>query len=88
MKTVTINTEVSRRYKTDIVTGESNSVSLKIKIVPPLDSEEIDYYLVHYMDANNRKFISRQLYLTDDGYIIDTLLRNMLLIFLFCVQKR
>ena len=79
MKTVTINTEVSRRYKTDIVMGESNSVSLKIKIVPPLDSEEIDYDLVHYMDANNRKFISRQLYLTDDGYIIDTLLRNMLL---------
>jgi len=79
MKTVTINTEVSRRYKTDIIMGESNSVSLKIKIISPLNSEEIDYYLVHYMDANNRKFISRQLYLTEDGYIIDTLLRNMLL---------
>lgn len=79
MKTVSINTDVSRRYRTDIITGEDNAVVLKVKLAEELVSEEVDYYLIHYLDADRRKFISRQLYVDNDGYIIDKLERNQLM---------
>lgn len=79
MKTVSINTDVSRRYRTDIVIGEDNAVVLKIKLDSDIMSECIDYYLVHYLDADKRKYISRQLYVDSDGYLFDTLERNQLM---------
>jgi len=78
VKSVSISTEVSRRYRTNIVTGEANSVALKC-LVSPIDKEAVDYYLIHYRDANSRKFISRQLYVDNDGCIIDILGRTQLM---------
>lgn len=73
MKTININTKSEKYVKTDVQIDELNPVLLRVKVLPPLKSIDVDYYIIQYVDRQNRRYESKKLYADDDDYIVDEL---------------
>lgn len=73
MKTININTKSEKYVKTDVQINEFNPVFLRVKVLPPLKSIDVDYYIIQYVDRQNRRYESKKLYVDADDYIVDEL---------------
>lgn len=78
MKVIDISTKSEKYVKTNIQINEISPVFLKIKVLPPLDSIDVDYYIIQYVDRQNRRYESKKLYSDSDKCITDELTKVLL----------
>lgn len=78
MRVISISTKFDKYVKTNVQINEVNPTVLKIKILPPLKSVDVDYYIIQYVDKMNRRYESKKLYIDSDDYIVDKLTKPLL----------